>query len=142
VGHFYYLIGIFITLSLFSNLLNCLKYYKIRHWLETFKKVTRKEPIQSDFREKTDYNIYTVYNSFSIFQFLWYLIGIASKSWYIYLVILFFDFLVNNLIFNMKSGILGRIIFLVYLVFKFIIVFGLILNHFHFHYDLLLLLNN
>lgn len=141
MGHIYYLIGIFIGLSVFSNLLNSLKYYKIRHWIETFKKVTSKEPLQSDFRESQDYNIYTAYNSFAIFQFVWFLLGISSKSWYIYLTILLIDFILNNIIFTLRPGFLGKSLIIFYLLFKFVLVFLLILNHFHFHLDWLQLLS-
>jgi hypothetical protein len=142
MGHLFYLIGIFVFLSLLSNLFNLSKYYKIRFWMNTFKKVTSKDPQTSDFRDGKDQDIVSVYTSFSVFQFFWYLIGITSASWYIFGIIIILNFLVNLIVFNLPQSLIGRTILHTLLSTKILVVLALILNHFHFHYDWLLLLNH
>jgi hypothetical protein len=110
--------------------------------MNTFKKVTSKEPQTSDFRDKKDQDIFSVFTSFSVFQFFWYLIGITSASWYVFGSIIILNFLINIFVFSLPQGIIGRIILHALLSTKVIVVLALILNHFHFHYDWLSLLNH
>ena len=142
MGHLFYLIGIFVFLSLLSNLFNLSKYYKIRFWMNTFKKVTSKDPQVSDFRDKKDQDLFSVYTSFSVLQFFWYLIGITSASWYIFGTIMIFNFLVNLIVFNLPQNLIGRTILQALLSTKILVVLALILNHFHFHYNWLSLLSH
>lgn len=142
MGHLFYLVGIFVLLTIISNLFNLNSYYRIRYWINTFKKVTQSEPKSSDFREKKDHDIFLVYNLFTLCQFFWYLVGITSASWYIFISLIVVNFLINLIVFNLPQGAFGKIILHLFLTSKLIVVFALILNHFHFHYDWLLLIPN
>jgi len=141
MGHLYYLIGIFIWLAVLSNFYNLDKYYKIRNWISTFKKVTKKEPEVSDFREKSDHGVFSVFSSVSLLEFFWLLIGITSASWYIFCCLLVLNFLTSAIVFGLPTGIIGRYFLKVYFVLKLCMILGLILNHFHFHQDWLSLLS-
>jgi hypothetical protein len=110
--------------------------------MNTFKKVTSKDPQVSDFRDKKDQDLFSVYTSFSVLQFFWYLIGITSASWYIFGTIMIFNFLVNLIVFNLPQNLIGRTILQALLSTKILVVLALILNHFHFHYNWLSLLSH
>lgn len=141
MGHLFYLVGIFVLLTILSNNYNLNNYYRIRFWINTFKKVTQSDPKVGDFREKKDHELFLVYNSFSVFQFFWYLIGITSASWYVFCTLILVNFLINLIVFALPQSLFSRIILQSFLVLKSLTVLALILNHFHFHYDWFLLVS-
>jgi len=142
MGHLFYLIGIFILLAISSNLINFNNYFKIRNWIQTFKKVTQKDPQVSDFREKKDHEIYTTYSAISVVEFFWYMIGITSNSWYIFCSLIFLNLMFNVIAFGLPTGIIGKTLLKIFILTKIIVVISLILNHFHFHLDWLQLLRS
>jgi hypothetical protein len=135
MGHLFYLIGIFILIAISSNLINFGNYHKIRKWIQTFKKVTQKDPQVSDFREKKDHEIYVTYNSISVIEFFWYMIGITSNSWYVFTCLILLNLIFNVISFGLPSGLFGKTLLRIFLVIKIFVVLILILNHFHFHKD-------
>ena len=141
MGHIFYLIGIFVFLTLLFNIYSLSNYYKTRYWINTFKKVTKNEPKPTEFRNKKEYEIYLAFSACSIFQFFWYLIGITSASWYIFGSIILVNFLANLIIFSLPQSLIGKTILGSFILLKILILLLLILNHFHFHYDWLLLFN-
>jgi hypothetical protein len=141
MGHFFYLIGIFVWMAIFSNLLNFSKYYTIRNWVATFKKVTGKDPEQADYRDKKEFDIQLVFNSLLSFEFFWYLIGITSASWYIFVALIVLNFFLSTFTFGLPTGIIGKYLLKTFIFVKLCVVILLILNHFHFHLDWLSLLS-
>ena len=85
LANFYYFIGLFILICSFSNLINFFKFSKIRHWISTYQKVTNVDVSKKDFRKIEEYNIFTIYSIFTICEFVWFLIGLVSNSWYVFL---------------------------------------------------------
>jgi hypothetical protein len=140
MGHLFYVVGIFLILALASNFLNFNNYYKIRNWLITFRKITKKDPSKDEFREKKDQEIFATYTSISLFEFFWYLIGITSSSWYIFCTLIVSNFLLNIVTFAVPTGFIGKYIFKFFILIKILMILILILNHFHFHKDLFSLL--
>jgi hypothetical protein len=49
-----------------SNLINFLKFFEIRKWALTFKKVTGNDVDKKDFKSNEDYNIFTIYSFINI----------------------------------------------------------------------------
>ena len=135
LANFYYFIGLFILICTFSNLINFFKFSKIRHWISTYQKVTNKDVSRKDFRTIEEYNIFTIYSIFTICEFIWFLIGLVSNSWYVFLSLIFLSFttriLSNLLKHNFVYNTLGFSIQFI----KFLAILILILNHFHFHID-------
>jgi hypothetical protein len=140
LGNIFYFIGLFILICSFSNLINFFKFSKIRHWILTYQKVTGKEINKKDFKNNEEYNIFTIFSIFIIVEFFWFTVGLVSSSWYIFLFLITVGLLVRLISrvvnFNIVSNIFG---FLFQLI-KFSSILFLILNHFHFHIDLMKLL--
>jgi hypothetical protein len=135
LGHIFYFIGLFIMFISFFNLLNIFKYLKVKNWSETFKKVTSKYPNIGEFRNKEDYSIYVSYPLFSNLQFIWFLFGLISNSWYIFLIILVTNILILKLNNLLKISFIEKLTLFTFNFIKFIIILLLVMNHFHFHYN-------
>jgi hypothetical protein len=134
LGHIFYFIGLFILIMSFSDMFNFLKYISIKNWSDSFKKVTGKDPKKSEFRSIEDYNIFSIYVTFTFVEFIWILIGLTSSSWYIFLSLLitelFYRFYISV---TSLTLFVNKIIGQIFYCLKFIIILLLILNHFHFH---------
>lgn len=137
LGNIYYFLGLFVLICSFSNLINFFKFSKVRHWILTYQKVTGKEIIRKDFRSVEEYNIFTIFSLFILTEFTWFTVGLVSSSWYIFLGLITIGLLVRlisrSFNFNIVSITLGFINQLI----KFLTILFLILNHFHFHLDLM-----
>jgi hypothetical protein len=137
LGNIFYFVGLFILICSFSNLINFFKFSKIRHWILTYQKVTGKEINRKDFKSVEEYNIFTIFSLFILSEFVWFTVGLVSSSWYVFLIListsLFIRLLSRSLNFNVISITLGFFNQL----FKFLTILFLILNHFHFHIDLI-----
>ncbi len=142
LANFYYFIGLFILICSFSNLINFFKFSRIRNWISTYQKVTNEEVSRKDFRKIEEYNIFTIYSIFTICEFFWFLIGLVSNSWYVFLSLILLSFtgriLAKLLNHNVVYNTLGFTIQFV----KFSTILILILNHFHFHIDWIELLGH
>lgn len=142
LANFYYFIGLFILICAFSNLINFFKFSKIRHWISTYQKVTNQDVSRKDFRKIEEYNIFTIYSIFTICEFVWFLIGLVSNSWYVFLSLILLSFttrfLANLFNHNVVYNTLGFTIQFI----KFSAILILILNHFHFHLDWIELLGH
>lgn len=135
MGHFFYFIGIFVFLGSLSNVINFNSFNKIKNWIITFKKIAGKTPVKSDYKNKGDYGVYTTYTTFASMESFWMLIGIVTQSWYIFISILLLNVVLNIILTIFKSNIIEKLLLNVYGVCKLICILGLIVNHFHFHYD-------
>ena len=136
----YFIIGLLILVMSFSNMINFIKFFNIRNWALTFKRVTNKDVESKDFRTREDYNIFTIYSVFLFFEIIWLLFGIATSSWYMFLSLIILGLIVNFISKYSKFLLLSKIIGTIFSCLKFCLILFLILNHFHFHLDLLSLL--
>jgi hypothetical protein len=136
----YFIIGIVILVMSFSNMINFIKFFNIRNWALTFKRVTNKDVESKDFRTREDYNIFTIYSVFLFFEIIWLVFGIATSNWYMFLSLIILGLIVNFISKYSKFLLLSKIIGTIFSCLKFCLILFLILNHFHFHLDLLSLL--
>ncbi len=133
----YFIIGIIILVMSFSNMINFIKFFNIRNWALTFKRVTGKDVESKDFRTREDYNIFTIYSVFLFFEIIWLLFGIATSEWYVFLSLIISTLTVNFITKYSKILLLSKIIGTFFSFLKFSLILFLILNHFHFHINLL-----
>lgn len=135
LGHIFYFFGLFIALMSLSNLLNYFKYLKVRKWSETFKKITNRPPIITDFRNKDEYSTFVTYPIFLVLQMIWFLFGLVSNSWYVFFTMIVLNTLLSY--FNKSVNILfiEKITGFTFSLIKLVVVLLLTINHFHLHYD-------
>jgi hypothetical protein len=135
----FYIIGLFILIFSFSNLINFIKFNKIRIWAKTFRKVTKKEVDRVDFKSNEQYNIFIIYSLFSFIEIVWILLGLATTSfnhWVIFLSILSLNLIMRSL-YKYSNLVLTNFFGSIYSIIKFTSILFLILNYFHFHQDIL-----
>jgi hypothetical protein len=142
LANFYYFIGLFILICSFSNLINFFKFSKIRHWISTYQKVTNEDVSRKDFRKIEEYNIFTIYSIFTICEFVWFLIGLVSNSWYIFLSLILLSFTTRLIAKLLNHNVLYNTLGFTIQFIKFSAILILILNHFHFHLDWIELLGH
>jgi hypothetical protein len=134
IGDIFYFIGLLILIMSSSNLINFLKFFEIRKWALTFKKVTGKDVDRKDFKSNEYYNIFIIYSTFILFESIWFLLGLITSSWYIFLGLTTLSVLVRIINF-LKIDFISKIVGFSFQIIKFLIILALILNHFHFHLD-------
>lgn len=133
----FYIIGLLILVMSFSNMINFFKFNYIRNWAVTYKKVTGNEIDKKDFRKKEDYNIFTIYSLFLFIEIIWFLFGLITSNYSLFLLILItniFNMFLNKFI---KMNFLTKTLGFITCVINFSLILFLILNHFHFHLELL-----
>lgn len=136
MGHIFYFFGLIIFMSNLNLLLEYFDYIKIKEWSKSFEKVTKKPPLEKEFK-KGDLVKYRKYNGILALNFLWLFLGIITASWKIFLILLILNFFTNLI-----CKLIGEFrIFSVFLNFtkNILIVFSILIlcvNHFHLHLDL------
>ena len=137
MGHFFYFIGLIIFLINLGLLTKFHKASEIKEWVIKFNKVTNRNPIKNDFKDK-DYEKYISFSFILILNFIWIFFGLLTKSWIIFSLILLFNYLTNSL-----TKLVGEFsVISVFIQFcKMIIITStigvLVINHYHLHLDLL-----
>lgn len=137
LGNIFYILGLFILITSFSNLFNYFKFIKIKKWCLAFQRVTKAEITRKDFRTVEDYNIFTMYSIFNFFEIVWFVLGIATPSFDIFLVLIIFELLMKITHKKIRINLLTNSLGFLFNFFKFSVILILILNHFHYHQDLL-----
>jgi hypothetical protein len=137
LGDIFYILGLFTLIFSFSNLINYSKYWKIKQWYIAFQKVSNREIIRKDFRDSKDYNIFTMFHVFNLVEISWLVLGICTKSWLIFLILLAFELFKFFILKKLKYKLFTNFFGLTFQFFKFLLILILILNHFHFHQDIL-----
>lgn len=131
----YYLVGILVFLSVFSNTLRFNKVYSVKEWKEKYEKIIGKKPERKNYRTKKEYSLLESYNILSLFEFLWVFLGLFTGSWYIFATLLLMSYLFN-LIFNpIKWSIFYKILIFIFIIAKVSLYLYLIVNHFYLHID-------
>lgn len=140
MGHIYYLIGLLLLFLNIPIISKYFKYFKLIEWSVMFKKVTKRDPIKIDYKSVDDHGFFILSSQIIKITTFWLFLGILTKSYYIYIIILLFNILFNYV---SKLGEFSNIV-LVLSFFKYLIVLLiiclLIINHFHLHIDLLKIL--
>ena len=132
MGDFYYVIGLVVMLMSFYTVYYYNKYFNIKLWKQSFKKISGSDPTTEDFRSKEDSSLHYAFNFFTNVQVYWFLIGIISKSWMIFLFLIFIHFIVQIVHNKTYSPSYGFFLF-GFQILKLILIFLLIINHFHLH---------
>jgi hypothetical protein len=136
LGHIFYFIGLIIFLSNLGILSNFFKINRIKEWSLKFNKVTGKNPVKGDYKEK-EFDLFISFGFLMAINFIWIFFGLLTKSWIIFSLLLVFNLIVNLVskaigLFTSVSNILQFV--------KLCIVTGiiglLVINHFHLHIDL------
>jgi hypothetical protein len=142
ISNIFYLTGLIVLFFSFSNLINFLKFNKIRFWAKTFKKVIKKDVDRSDFKTNEEYNIFIIYSLFSFLEILWILFGLATNSlhhWVVFLTLLFLN-IIMRLIYKYSNFFITNLFGFIFSLLKFSTILIIILNYFHFQQDILNLL--
>jgi hypothetical protein len=136
IGHIFYFIGLIIFLSNLGLLSNFFKISKIKEWNIKFNKVTGKNPIKSDYKEK-EFESFISFGLIMIINFIWIFFGLLTTSWIIFSLLLIFNLLVNLI--SKAIGLFTNVSNILQFV-KLCIVTGfiglLVINHYHLHLDL------
>jgi hypothetical protein len=102
MGHIFYFFGLILFLSNLNLISNFFTYIKIKEWFESFKKVTKKEPQNSDFK-RGEHRIFNNLNGLFLVNFFWIFFGLLTNSWKLFAVLL-----VINLIINLICKLVGE----------------------------------
>jgi hypothetical protein len=114
---------------------------EIKEWLVAFKKVTQKDPAKTDFRSVKDYNLFVSFGCLSMFETLWIILGFMSSNWLIFLVLFLSGFILKQILYFTSFNI-QKVVGLIFTTTKSLVILILVINHFHFHQDLVTLIFN
>ena len=131
----FYLIGLFIFLLNIIIFSNFSKYLYVVEFVNKFKKVTGKNPQQSDLSNE-QHQIYAFILCVDSFSFLWFFVGLISSSWIVFLIYLMIQPLFNLIIKNTKIKFLYNLVSFLRILTNVSIIALLVFNHFHLHLDL------
>jgi hypothetical protein len=136
LSNLYYFFGIFILLSVISQLLKYNQIFSLSEWYEKFEKVTGKKPLKKDFRSESDWYIFMYRNPLLIFEGFWIIFGFITNNWFIFLFMVIYTKLIGFIFNKFKYNIISKYLYLNIFLIK-IIIYGLIIiNHFHLKLDL------
>jgi hypothetical protein len=139
-GNIYYFFGLILFLIDLGLLMNFFKIQKTRNWIDSFFKVTKRKPNESEIKIDEYQRVNSFQQTFA-FNFLWIFFGLISKNWKFFLVILFLNFFLN--IISKATVSQKKIYSTVEFVKFFIVTFSIgfsVINHFHLHLDIIKML--
>jgi hypothetical protein len=142
IGDLYYLLGLIISVFNLSLMPSLNSILKTEEWMVTFKKVRGRYPTKTEFEEGQLMKM-NLFNYYAILASLWMILGLVSKSWFVFLSLLFVNFLAMRILEKIgihKEASKWTRIFL--LSINTSVIIFLVLNHFHFHFQLLEFLFN
>jgi len=139
IGHIFYFIGIFVMILSIYNIINYFKYARIKKWANTFKKVTGKTPNIPQYPSKEDHDTFISYPIISYIQTIWFLLGLVSNSWYLFLTLILTNVLFSFLLRKINIHFIENFVSYIFNIIKFFLILATIINHFHIHYDWLIL---
>ena len=132
---FYTIGGLVILMGIF-NILHFFKYYNVVIWYRERDKLSKSKIRQNDFRSTEDYNLYVITNFFSLLQGFWMWIGLFTKDWGFFLILIGLSLLFALINLILKSNILEKSVVFAYNIFKTLVIIMLVYNHFFLHYEL------
>lgn len=137
MGHLFYFFGLILVISNMNLLAKFFSFLKTKEWMESFKKITKKEPDVKDFKKTDDLERFNSLNGVLILNVLWLIIGILSKSWKVFLLLLILNYTINLLThFFGQYKMVSKIIQFCKVLILTIFIALLTINHFHLHLDL------
>jgi hypothetical protein len=140
LGDLYYFF--MLTLIIFNVLfiVNINRFYKISEWVYSYKKIKGDFPEKEKFK-KDEFELLSFLNLVLVYNFFMILLGIISKSWKIYLLLMsimiinFFLMKAIESIFG-KFSITNKIIHTIFMIFMTASLSFLTINHYHLHLEL------
>lgn len=132
----YYFIGIFILLSVLSNLLKFNRIFRIIEWYGKFEKVTGKKAKKADFREESEWISFYSRNMLLIFEGFWIIFGLITNNWFIFISLLVYGKIIGLMFLKIKYTIIGKYTYLHFYIVKALLYGFMIVNHFHLKWDL------
>lgn len=136
IGNLYYFVGLFLFLVNLGLLMNFSKIQKTRDWINSFFKVAKRKPNNSEI-DKDDYQRVNSFNQIFGINFLWIFFGLISNSWKFFLAVLIINFLLNVLLnFVRTYRLFNFFIEFVRLFFITVCIGFSVMNHFHLHIDI------
>ena len=141
MGHLFYILLLFVNLTLIAYLSNFFKIKSIQEWFNKFKLFTKKNPEKSDFRTEDEYNLFTLSSAIPIIEFIIIIFGLLTASWYVYLVVFLSSIIIKLLSKIFEYSFFSKLILAFTLFIRICVYFFLIINHFHLHLDILKLLH-
>jgi|SaaInlV_100m_DNA_2_1039680.scaffolds.fasta_scaffold07931_4 hypothetical protein len=136
MGYIFYGFGILILLSCVVALIQFKKISFVKEWFIKFKELSGESPKSNDFRSKKDLNLHTNRNLLSGIELLWVLFGLLTNNWIIFLFLLITSIMLKVIFGKIQYTIIGKIISMIFLIFRIVIYLLLIINHYHLHMDL------
>ena len=137
LGHIYYIIGLFVLVTILTHLSKFKKIQSVIEWVDKFKNVTGKQPQKEDYRSKEELNLFLGISILAVIEFIWIICGLVTSSWYIFLSLFIYSIIIRLIIKPIKFTLFGKIMILHFIIVKFLVYLYLIINHFHLHYDTL-----
>jgi len=138
MGDLFYFIGLLVFIVSVAMSMSYHESSLVKEWAVAFKRVSKKDPVKSNFKSEREFNSYTLSNSGYKMEVMFFILGMLTSSWPIYFTLLTLQIFVSMLnkysIFNKTFGFLFQIT-------KSITIILLVMNHFHFHkniYDLII----
>lgn len=132
----YYFFGIFILLSVISQLLKHNEIFSLSEWYEKFEKVTGKKATKTDFRKESEWNLFISKNILLVIEGFWIIFGLITNNWFIFVLLIIYGKLIGLFFGKAKYSIIGKYIYFQYFLLKSILYVFMIINHFHLELDL------
>lgn len=137
---FYYFLGLFILISVVSQIFLFNKLFKITEWISKFKKVTDERPVKKDFESEEDYNLISGRDAFLIIEGIWLIIGFLTNNWFAFLGLSLYSLLLGilykTILKKLVFSLLGKLLYFKFFIIKALVYAFLIINHFHLKLDL------
>lgn len=136
MSHVFYFVGLIIFLMNLNFLMNFMDFLKIKEWFESFQRVTKKIPTSKDFK-KGELDKLKKYNASISLNLVWIFIGLISSNWEMFTILL-----IIHLIFEWMIKLIGefktisKFLFFLRLSISTILIFVLVMNHFHWNLNL------
>jgi hypothetical protein len=134
--NFYYFIGVFILLSVISQLLKFNKLFSIIEWYDKFEKITGNKAKKGDFRNESEWTIFISRNILLIIEGFWIIFGFITNNWFIFILLVIYGKILSFLFGNIKYTLIGKYVYLKYYILKVFLYGFMIINNFHIGLDL------
>lgn len=135
LSHIFYFFGLIIFILTINRIFEYFKFIETKEWIAAFKKVTKRYPLKSDFRNLNDHKLFISLSYLSVVETIWIILGLLTPNWIIFLLLFLLGFLVKQIL-EFSPFTIQKIVGLFFTIIKSLTIIVLVLNHFHFHENL------
>lgn len=132
----FYFIGIFILMYIISQLVNFNKNFHLIEWLDKFEKITKRKPLDKDFRNESDLDLFKFRNTMLPIEGFWIILGFITSNWFIFILMIIYGKIIEFIFNKIKYSIISKYFYLHFFILKSILYGFMIINHFHLKLDL------